>query len=55
MARPCVVYRLENDGNWFYKSGKDFNVYRRNSDAKVIDEYEFDSAAEMMSIIGGVE
>lgn len=55
LARPCVVYRLENDGNWFYKSGKDFNVYRRNSDAKVIDEYEFDSAAEMMSIIGGVE
>lgn len=55
LATPCVIYLLENDGNWFYKSGKNFNVYRRDSAAKIIDSYEFDSAVDAMNIIGGIE
>ena len=55
LANECVIYELKNDGKWFYKEGDPTGAYRRDSNAVVVDKYEFYSVTEMMSMLGGYE
>ena len=55
LANECVIYELKNDGKWFYKEGDPTGAYRRDTNAIIINEYEFNSVTEMMSMLGGYE